>query len=42
MSKALGGKILAYFILLALSMVGYPVVQAQEFPSKPVTLINPS
>jgi tripartite-type tricarboxylate transporter receptor subunit TctC len=40
MSKALGGKILACAILLTLSMVGYPVVQAQEFPSKPITLIN--
>lgn len=41
MRKALGGKILACVILLTLSMVGYPVVQAQEFPTKPITLINP-
>ncbi|HBB16650.1 MAG: hypothetical protein A3J94_12925 [Syntrophus sp. RIFOXYC2_FULL_54_9] len=41
MSKAIGGKILACFILLTLSLVGYPVVQAQEFPTKPITLINP-
>jgi tripartite-type tricarboxylate transporter receptor subunit TctC len=41
MSKASGGKILACFILLTLSLAGYPVVQAQEFPAKPITLINP-
>jgi|GEM_PF-6328093 tripartite-type tricarboxylate transporter receptor subunit TctC len=41
MCKASGGKILACCILLTLSLVGLPVLQAQEFPSKPVTVINP-
>ena len=41
MSKAVGRKILVCFILITLSLAGYPVVQAQEYPAKPVTLINP-
>lgn len=41
MRKAAGGRILASFILLALSLVGYPTVQAQEYPMKPITLVNP-
>lgn len=41
MSKTSGHKILAPFILLTLSLVAYPIVQAQEYPVKPVTLINP-
>lgn len=28
-------------LLLALVLIGYPAVNAQEFPSKPITLINP-
>jgi tripartite-type tricarboxylate transporter receptor subunit TctC len=41
MRTAAGGRILASFILLALSLVGYPTVQAQEYPMKPITLVNP-
>jgi tripartite-type tricarboxylate transporter receptor subunit TctC len=41
MSNTIGRTISVCFILLALSIAGYPVVQAQEYPVKPVTLINP-
>ena len=40
MSKA-AGKTMALFILLTLSLAGYPALQAQEYPTKPVTLVNP-
>ncbi|MEW6333343.1 MAG: tripartite tricarboxylate transporter substrate binding protein [Thermodesulfobacteriota bacterium] len=32
---------MACVILLTLSLIGSPVVQAQEFPTKPITVINP-
>jgi tripartite-type tricarboxylate transporter receptor subunit TctC len=41
MSKAAHGKTVALFILFTLSLAGYPAVQAQEYPAKPVTLVNP-
>ena len=41
MSKVSTLKIWAGFMLLTLSLAGYSVVQAQEFPTKPITLINP-
>ena len=41
MNRATRGKILACFIVLTLSLVGYPAVQAQDYPTKPITLINP-
>ena len=41
MDKASALKIWAGFLLLALSLAGYSVVQAQEYPTKPITLINP-
>ena len=41
MSKVSTLKIWAGFMLLTLSVAGYSVVQAQEFPTKPITLINP-
>lgn len=41
MNKASALKIWASFLILALSLAGYPVALAQDFPSKPITLINP-
>ena len=40
MSKVTHGKIVALF-LVTLSLTGYPAVQAQDYPTKPVTLVNP-
>ena len=41
MKKASGSEILVCFILLTLSLGGYPAAMAQEYPAKPITLINP-
>ncbi len=41
MRKAATAKIMALFILCTLSLTGYPAVQAQDYPTKPVTLVNP-
>ena len=41
MNKASALKIWAGFLLVALSLAGYPVALAQDFPTKPITLINP-
>lgn len=41
MSKATNGGRVALFILFTLSLAGYSAVQAQEYPTKPVTLVNP-
>jgi tripartite-type tricarboxylate transporter receptor subunit TctC len=41
MNKASGARILAGFMLFTLSLAGYSIVQAQEYPTKPITLINP-
>jgi tripartite-type tricarboxylate transporter receptor subunit TctC len=41
MGKATNGNIVALFILFTLSLIGYPAVQAQDYPTKPVTLVNP-
>ena len=41
MEKRTGKSILAYFILLTLTLLVPTFVQAQEFPTKPVTLVIP-
>lgn len=41
MSKTSGRKSLICFILFTCLFAGYPAVQAQEYPAKPITLINP-
>ena len=41
MSKPSRGTALIYFLLLALTFFGAQTTRAQEYPAKPVTLVNP-